>query len=78
MAPSQSTLRGNKKPSWEVAQYYQYLRDQPAILMDAPKKKPKDTPVPGGGVIGCITDDRQMHSDTRTYLTNMLRDAEPF
>ena len=50
MAPSQSTLRGNKKPSWEVAQYYQYLRDQPAILMDAPKKKPKDTPVPGAGV----------------------------
>jgi len=49
MAPSHSALRGNKKPSWEVAQYYRCLRDQPAILVDAPKKKPKDTPVPGAG-----------------------------
>jgi len=50
MAPSQSTLRGNKKPSWEVAQHCQHLRDQPAIRMEAPQKKPKDTPVPGAGV----------------------------
>ena len=45
MAPSsQSTLRGNKKPSWEVAQHCQHLRDQPAIRMEPPQKKPKDTP----------------------------------
>jgi len=28
--------------------------------------------------IGCITDDRQTHSATRTCLTNTPRDAEPF
>jgi len=30
------------------------------------------------GTIGCITDDRQMHSATRTCLTNTPRDADPF
>jgi len=29
-------------------------------------------------VIGCITDDRQTRSATRTCLTNTPRDAEPF
>ena len=28
--------------------------------------------------IGCVTDDRQTHSATRTCLTNTTRDAEPF
>jgi len=28
--------------------------------------------------IGCIADDRQTHSATRTCLTNTPRDAEPF
>jgi len=41
------------------------------------------TDVVGGGLpsvthLGCITDDRQTHSATRTCLTNTPRDAEPF
>jgi len=31
-----------------------------------------------GGGVGCIADDRQTHSATRTWLTNTPRDAEPF
>jgi len=50
MSPSQSTLRGNKKQNWEVSQCCQCLRDEPAILMEATKKKAKTTPVPGAGV----------------------------
>jgi len=40
--------------------------------------------LPGGTMIttrrdiGCITDNRQMHSATRTCLTNTPRDAKPF